>query len=36
MRPELRRYLIETRSVDEALAALEAYDAPSTAAGKWI
>jgi uncharacterized protein (TIGR00730 family) len=36
MRPELRRYLIETRSVGEALAALEAYDAPSTAAGKWI
>jgi uncharacterized protein (TIGR00730 family) len=36
MRPELRRYLIETRRVSEALAALEAYDAPPSADGKWI
>ena len=36
MRPELRSYLIETRRVSEALAALEAYEAPPMAVGKWI
>lgn len=36
MRPELRRYLIETRRVSEALAALEAYEAPPIVGGKWI
>jgi hypothetical protein len=36
MKPELRRYLIETQLVTEALAALEAYEAPPMAVGKWI
>jgi uncharacterized protein (TIGR00730 family) len=36
MRPALKSYIIQTRSVAETLTALEAYAAPSMAVGTWI